>query len=94
MNLEWNHQKLNNMCTTHLENAIKYISNNYKPNNMVYGCRADRIVKEMSITIADRQIKQIEKYQAEIRLQNQSLKREFDEYESLKNKIKQLKLKL
>lgn len=86
--ITWNNQKLNNMCTTHLQNAINYISSNYKPNNMVYGNRADKIVKEMSIIVGNRQIKQIEKYQNELRLKNQALLKEFNEYEVMKNEIK------
>lgn len=87
-------QKLSKMCTAHLQNAINYISENHKPSDIINTVRAGVWVKNMSITIADRHLKQIENRMSELRLQNQLLKKEFDELEMMKKNITQLKLKL
>lgn len=98
MNLIWishrGKEKLTNMCTTHLINAINYISSQNKPTDIIYGTQAKTWVKEMSLTVANRQIKQIDKRIAEIRELNQQLKSEFDNCMTLKQEIIQLKLKL
>lgn len=86
--------KLSKMDTKHLQNAIDFISNNHKPKDLIYTVRADVWVKNMSITIANRHLKQIENRMSELRLQNQNLKKEFDELELMKQNITQLKLKL
>ena len=86
--------KLSKMATTHLQNAIDFISNNHKPKDLIYTVRAGVWVKNMSLTIADRHLKQIENRMSELRLQNQLLKKEFDELEMMKKNITQLKLKL
>lgn len=87
-------QKLSKMCTTHLQNAIDFISNNHKPKDLIYTVRADVWVKNMSLTIADRHLKQIENRMSELRLQNKALKKEWDELELMKQNITELKLKL
>ena len=87
-------QKLSKMCTTHLQNAINYISENHKPTDIINTVRAGVWVKNMSLTIADRHLKQINTRQSELRLQNQALKKEWDELEMMKVNITQLKLKL
>lgn len=87
-------QKLSKMDTKHLQNAIDFISNNHKPKDLIYTVRAGVWVKNMSLTIANRHLKQIENRMSELRLQNQALKKEFDELEMMKENITQLKLKL
>jgi Lhr-like helicase len=87
-------QKLSKMCTTHLQNAIDFISNNHKPKDLIYTVRADVWVKNMSLTIADRHLKQINTRLAEIKEINQSLRVEFDELNMMKENITQLKLQL
>ncbi len=87
-------ERLTNMCTTHLINAINYISSQNKPTDKIYGVQSKVWVKEMSLTVANRQIKQIDKRIAEIRELNQQLKSEFDECMKLKEEITQLKLQL
>ena len=94
MELIWKDAKLSKMCTTHLDNAIKFISRNHKPKDIIYGFRADYWVKSMSTTIADRHLKQIKNRMSELRLQNQLLKKEFDELELMRQNITQLKLQL
>lgn len=98
MDLIWKSSKgkvrLSKMDTKHLQNAIDFISNNHKPKDLIYTVRADAWVKNMSITIADRHLKQINTRQSKLRLQNQALKQEFDELELMKQNIIQLKLKL
>lgn len=87
-------QKLSKMCTTHLQNAINYISENHKPTDIINTVRAGVWVKSMSITIADRHLKQIKDRMSELRLQNKALKKEWDELELMKQNITELKLKL
>lgn len=98
MDLIWKSSKgkvrLSKMCTTHLQNAINYISENHKPNDIINTVRAGVWVKNMSLTIAERHLKQINTRQSELRLQNQALKQEFDELELMKQNITELKLKL
>jgi len=85
---------LDKMATTHLQNAINFISNNHKPKDLIYTVRADVWVKNMSITIADRHLKQINTRLKEIKELNQSLRVEFDELNVMKENITQLKLQL
>jgi len=87
-------ERLTNMCTTHLINAINYISSQNKPTDKIYGVQSKVWVKEMSLTVANRQIKQIDKRIADLRELNQQLKSEFDACIALKEEIIQLKLKL
>jgi len=98
MTLIWKTQgrklSLDKMATTHLQNAINYISENHKPNDIINTVRAGVWVKNMSLTIAERHLKQINTRQSELRLQNQALKQEFDELELMKKNITELKSKL
>lgn len=98
MDLIWKsskgNSKLSKMCTQHLQNAINYISENHKPKDLIYTVRADVWVKNMSLTIADRHLKQINTRLKEIKEINQALRVEFDELNEMKKNITELKSKL
>lgn len=76
------------MSIVHLENCIKHITATHKPNDKIYGYKAETWCKEMSKELNDRKIAQLENLKTDLSAMNKQLLAQFN---ACNDEIKHLK---
>ena len=56
------HTTISQMFTPHIKNCIKHITATHKPNDKIYGYKAETWCKEMSKELNDRKIRKKNEY--------------------------------
>jgi hypothetical protein len=82
------HTTISQMFTPHIKSCIKHITATHKPNDKIYGFKAETWCKEMSKELNNRKIAQLENLKTDLSEMNKQLLAQFN---ACNDEIKHLK---